>query len=158
MVSSSSMSRQSEDTVKACPHWIWIQTGSVTKLPNANSMQIQCASIVSTLHCAEPNSRVDVDFKWPHLHTVTMAPLSDLYFSQPSYCFSSWADTWKPEAHSLLVCDTSVHAMPFLVSRATRNCAIQINLDWANAHSVWTRSNRIRSSSMCIGCPVWTGL
>ena len=29
--------------------------------------------------------------------------------------------------------------------------------DWANAHSVWMCSNRIRSSSMCIGCPVWTG-
>ena len=58
-------------------------------------MRIQCASITSTLCCAEPNSCVHVDFKWPHLHTATMAPSSDLYFSQPSYCFSSWADTWS---------------------------------------------------------------
>ena len=34
--------------IKACPHWIRIQTGLVTELPNANSMQIQCASIAST--------------------------------------------------------------------------------------------------------------
>ena len=58
-------------------------------------MQIQCASIASTLHCAEPNSRVHVDFKWPHLHAATMAPSSDIYFSQPSYCFSSRAATWN---------------------------------------------------------------
>ena len=70
--------------LKTCPHWIQIQTGSVTKLPSANSMRIQCASIASTLHYAEPNSHMHIDFKWPHLHTATMAPLSDLYFSQPS--------------------------------------------------------------------------
>ena len=57
--------------VKACSHWIWIQTSSVTELPKANSMRIQCASIAwfaSTLHCAEPNSRVHVD------HTSTQLP------------------------------------------------------------------------------------
>ena len=32
-------------------------------------MQIQCASITSTLRCVEPNSRMHIDFKWPHLHT-----------------------------------------------------------------------------------------
>ena len=57
--------------LKACLHWIRIQTGSVTELPKANSMWIQCASIAwfaSTLHCAEPNSRVHVD------HTSTQLP------------------------------------------------------------------------------------
>ena len=60
---------------------------------------------------------------------------------------------------------------PFWSSCTTCNCAIQINsdqnylwkwiginLDWANAHSVWMRSNWIRSGSMPIGCPVQTGL
>ena len=104
---------------KARPQWIRIQTGSVTELPNANSMQIQCASIASTLHCVEPNSRMHVDFKWPHLHTATTVPSSDLYFRQPWYCFSSWADTWNTvcsrEKRSLSVVDMSVHATPFLV-------------------------------------------
>ena len=59
-----------------CSHWIQIQTGSVTKFPNANSMRIQCTSIASTLHCAEPNSHMHDDFKWPHLHTAIMAPSS----------------------------------------------------------------------------------
>ena len=62
---------------------------------NANSMRIQCVLIVSTLHCAEPNSCVHVDFKSPHLHTATMVLSSDPYFSQPSYCYSHWADTWN---------------------------------------------------------------
>ena len=87
--------------VKACPHWIQIQ---VTELPNVNSMWIQCALITYTLHCAEPNSRVHVDFKWPHLHATTMAASSDLYFSQPSYCFPSWADMWNT------VCSLEKHA------------------------------------------------
>ena len=59
------------DKLKACSHWIRIQTGSVTEFPKANSMRIQCASIAwfaSTLHCAEPNSRVHVD------HTSTQLP------------------------------------------------------------------------------------
>ena len=125
---------------------------------NANPMRIN-----DHPHCIvwELNSRLHVDFKWPHLHTATMAPSSDLHFSQPSYCFSSWVDTWNtvcsPEKARLLsVVDTSMHAMPFLV--LTHNCTIQINPDWANVHSVWTHSNRIRSGSMRIGCPVWTGL
>ena len=30
------------------------------------------------------SSHVHIDFKWPHLHTATIAPFSDLYSSQPS--------------------------------------------------------------------------
>ena len=97
-------------------------------------MRIQCASIASTLHCAEPNFHVHVDFKWPHLHTATMASSSDLYFSQPSYCFLNWADTWN----TVCSLDKRAHCrwltracMPYLFwsSHATRNCAIQINPD-----------------------------
>ena len=74
--------------------------GASTLNPDSNQFSNRIAQfefnvnpIASTLCCAEPNSRIHVDFKWPHLHTTTMAPSSDLYFSQPSYCFSSWADT-----------------------------------------------------------------
>ena len=98
-------------------------------------MRIQCTSIASTPHCAEPNSRMDIDFKWPRLHTATMAPSPDFYFSQPSYCFLSWVDTWNT------VCNPEKHAhcryltqacmpCPFWSSHATCNCAIQINPDW----------------------------
>ena len=43
--------------LKARPHWIWIQTGSVTELPNVNSMQIQCESNAhrSRPHCVVQN-------------------------------------------------------------------------------------------------------
>ena len=76
--------------LKTRPHWIQIQTGSVTELLNANSMRINPMRI-NRVHTALCRT-MHVDFKWPHLHTATVAPSSDLYFSQPSYCFSSWAD------------------------------------------------------------------
>ena len=48
-------------------------------------MRIQCKSNV---HRSRPHSALCgtefVDFKWPHLHTATTAPLSDLYFRQQS--------------------------------------------------------------------------
>ena len=118
-------------------------------------MRIQCASITSTLCCAEPNSCVHVDFKWPHLHTATMAPSSDLYFSQPSYCFSSWADTWNtvcsPEKRAH--CRRAYTPRPFWSLRATRNCAIQFNPD-RNHLWKWIGINldQIRIGRMCIQC------
>ena len=118
-------------------------------------MWIQWALIASTLHCVELNSCVYVDFKWPHLHTATMAPSSDLYFSQPSYCFSSWADTWNtvcsPEKRAH--CRRAYTPRPFWSLRATRNCAIQFNPD-RNHLWKWIGINpdRIRIGRMCIQC------
>ena len=92
---------------------------------NANLMRIDHP------HCIvwELNSRLHVDFKWPHLHTATMAPSSDLYFSQPSYCFSSWADTWNtvcsPEKRAH--CRQAYMPRPFWSLRAiAQSSSIQI--------------------------------
>ena len=86
---------------------------------NANPMRINCMIRVHTALCGTEFTRA----RWPHLHTATMAPSSDLYFSQPSYCFSSWADTWNtvcsPEKRAH--CRRAYMPRPFWSLRATRN-------------------------------------
>ena len=63
-------------------------------------MRINRVIRVHTVLCGTEFTRA----RWPYLHTATMAPSSDLYFSQPSYCFSSWAETWNT------VCSTEKRA------------------------------------------------
>ena len=60
---------------KACSYWIQIQNGSVTELPNANSMQIQCKSNAhwSRPHCIVQN-RIHVCMLTSSGHTSTQLP------------------------------------------------------------------------------------
>ena len=116
--------------------------------------------LVHTALC-ETNSRMYDDFKWTHLHTATIAPLSDLYSSQSSYCFSRWADTWNTvcslEKHAH--CQYSQHVRAchaFLV--LMRNVQLQnpdqsCLLRWVGTNLNWTQIKWIQSSWMSFRCP-----
>ena len=119
------------------------------RIANANSMWIQCTLIVWN--------------EYTHVHWLqaAIAPLSDLYSSQPLYCFSRWADSWNTvcslEKHAQgKYSRHTVHATPFYSSHAQLLIQINpdwnhlwkwigVNPDWVNVHWVWTCLVRIQS-------------
>ena len=145
-----------EDTVKACSHWIRIQTGSVTELPNANSIQIQCASITHGSHCIVQN-RIHACTLTSSGHTSTQLPWHPHHiFTSASHHFASRVEQIRGTqcvARRSVLTVSSRHeceCQAFLVLK--RNCAIQINLDqkhlwkWIgiNPDRIWIGRMRIQ--------------
>ena len=92
---------------------------------------------------------------WLQVATPPHSYHGALIRSLPSYCFSSWADTWNtvcsPEKRAH--CRRAYTPRPFWSLRATRNCAIQFNPD-RNHLWKWIGINpdRIRIGRMRIQC------
>ena len=132
-------------------------------------MRIQCESNAHQLRDSRPHcivrNRIHACMLTSSGHTSTQLPWRPRQiFTSASHHIASRVEQIRgtqcgARRSALTVSSRHEHACHALFGpHVRRNCTIQFNPDWTNAHSVWTRSNRIQSGSMRIGCPVWTGL
>ena len=110
--------------LEACPHWIRIQTGSVTKLPNANPM---CINRIHTI----VRNRIHVCMLTLSSHTSTQLPwhphqiFTSVFASQVEQIHATQCAAWRSTL-TVGVRHTSVHATPFLVLKCN-----------AQSRSIW---------------------